>query len=377
MRQLPVLVLFLATSFFGIAQAQLTGLKPEITGAWFNVDQDGHGFNVQALDEDTLLVFWYTYGPDGVSTFLLGVVSDDGAGRYVGTLQRTDGMVFGEFDPETVNREDWGTLTVEFDSCFNGTVSWTSTVDGFPDGSIPIQRLTSTYLFTCVDDPVAGNYAFTFYDEDRSDGNALFLPDGRLFFAGGETGLEFVGSGTWRRSGARNVIIDGTSYEVDLSGDPPLDSEAVSASAVLNVNGMGDLDQIALGSIQFRATYLRDFRRNVGPGALEGSYSIFDEAVGGTPRGEIEVARDGSVTGTLGDGCAIGSGAMLITVPGANQFSLDLVVDDPDPDCAGLDFSGAGFVIDPDDLVNPGDLFTILVSEDIGYASVFRLNRND
>lgn len=378
MRFLLVTILLLAAGVTGTAHAQLAGLKPEVTGTWFNADQDGHGFNIQALSEDSLVVFWYTYGPDGVSTFLLGVLEDDGTGRYVGTLQQTGGMVFGEFDPDTVDREDWGTLTIEFDDCGRGTVSWTSTAEGFPDGSIPIQRLISTHLFTCVDEPVVGNFAFTFLDDEgRSEGNALFLPDGRLFFAGGEEGLEFFGGGTWGRSGQRTVIIDATVYDNDFSGDPPLDSEEVTASAFLDVNGMSDIGVAEAGSARFRATYLRDFRRNVGPGALAGSYTLRDTAIGGASRGEIQVAQNGSVTGTLADDCDIGSGALRITAPGINQFTLDIAVDDADPDCAGLDFSGAGFLIDADDLLHPGDLFTILVSEDLGYASVFRLDRSE
>lgn len=359
-------------------QAQVNELKPEITGSWYNPAQDGHGFNFQALDETTLLVFWYTYDAAGNSTFLLGTLAlDEITGEYTGTLQRTEGMVFGQFDPGTVSRIEWGTLSVAFDGCDRGVADWRSTMAGFPDVTIPIQRLTRTNLFVCIDDPVPGNYAITTLEDDgrRVEGNALVLPNGDLYLAAGEIEMEYVVAGTLRQITSLGLRADGTRYTLTEDGSSPQQTGPFRVPATLNRSGFGGMPEIALPTNAFlRGTPLRDFRRNVPVASLAGSYSLIDTVASAT-LATVDIATDGAVTGSVINGCRLGGGAVTQSLPGTNQFSISILVDDNRSFCADSDLIGAGFSIAPLDGVQPVDIYAILVNEPREYASVFRLDR--
>jgi hypothetical protein len=371
---LIALTLFM-TGWCASAQAQLLGLKPEITGSWYNPSQDGHGFNFQALDENTLLVFWYTYRPDGTSTFLVGTATINELGQYTGTLQITEGMVFGSFDPNDVTRTNWGTMTIEIADCNNATFSWTSTEPGYSGGSIPIQRLTQTSDFACVDSPVAGNYVVSYFDEERVDGVALFLPNGDLYFAVGEIGLDGIGAGAWRQTGRLNMSLDVTLYDMqDVANAPPLPNERFTAGAILNVNGFAGPSQAAVPQGQLRGTHMRDYRRNVTVASLAGTYQLTDTAIS-FPFGTVTIAEDGSITGTAINGCNLDGGLLEQTAPGTNQFAISILVSDSDPICDNSDLIGAGFIVDGEDLIHPNEIFAILENEGREYASYFRFDR--
>lgn len=358
--------------------AQLTGLKPELTGSWYNPAQDGHGFNFQALDDTTLLVFWYTYDGDGNSTFLLGtLLFDEVTGEYAGILQRTDGMVFGDFDPGTVTRTDWGTLSVAFAGCDDATVTWQSSEPDFADVTIPIQRLTRTNLFTCIDDPVTGNYAITTLEDDgrRVEGNALVLPNGDLYLAAGEIEMDYVVAGTLQQITSLGLRADGTRYGLTGDGSSPQETSPFRISAILNRSGFGGSPEIALPTNAFlRGTPLRDFRRNVPVASLAGTYTLIDTVASAT-LATVNIATDGAVTGSVINGCRLGGGEITQSLPGTNQFAISLLVDDNRAFCADSDLIGAGFSIDPLDGVQPVDIYTILVNEARDYASVYRLDR--
>ncbi|MEE4174364.1 MAG: hypothetical protein V2I57_08950 [Xanthomonadales bacterium] len=375
-----LLALSLAGSLSGTleVQAQVNELKAELTGSWYNPAQDGHGFNFQALDETTLLAFWYTYDAAGNSTFLVGTLElDEITGEYAGTLQRTDGMVFGDFDPGTVDRTDWGTLSVAFDGCNSGVAAWQSTMAGFPDVTIPIQRLTRTNLFVCIDDPATGNYAITTLEDDgrRVEGNALVLPNGDLYLAAGESEMDYVVAGTLQQTGTLSLRADGTRYTLTGDGSSPQQTSSFRAVATLNRSGFGGMPEIALPTNAFlRGTPLGDFRRHVPVASLAGSYSLID-TVASYPIATVDIATDGAVTGSLINGCSLGGGAITQSLPGTNQFEISILVDDNRSFCADSDLVGAGFSISPLDGVQPVDIYAILVAEAREYASVYRLDR--
>jgi hypothetical protein len=375
MRLYLIALTLVLTSWCAPLQAQLLGLKPEITGSWYNPSQDGHGFNFQALDENTLLVFWYTYRPDGTSTFLVGTAANNGLDQYTGTLQITEGMEFGSFDPNMLTRTNWGTMTIELAGCNAATFSWTSSEPGYTGGSIPIQRLTQTSDFACVDSPVAGNYVVSYYDEERVDGLALFLPNGDLYFAVGEIVLDGIGAGTWRQTGRLNISLDVTLYDLeDTANSPPLPKERFTAGAILNVNGFAGPSQAAVPQGQLRGTHMRDYRRNVSVASLAGTYQLTDTGIS-FPFGTVTIAADGSVTGTAINGCNLGGGLVEQTAPGTNQFAISILVSDSDPLCDNSDLIGAGYLVDDEDLIHPNELVAILENEDREYASYFRFDR--
>jgi hypothetical protein len=124
-----------------------------VSGNWFNVDQGGSGFQIEATDSidaasglPVMLAIWFTYTPDGSSRNWIYA-----QGTYDPTKATTTLPAFlssgGKFLPNSrpndeVTTNPWGTLTFTFTDCNNGIASWNSIVPGYGSGSLPIVRLT-------------------------------------------------------------------------------------------------------------------------------------------------------------------------------------------------------------------------------------------
>ena len=124
-----------------------------ISGNWFNVDQSGSGFQIEATSTmdaasglPVMLAIWFTYAPDGSSRNWIYA-----QGTYDPTKTTTTLPAFlsagGKFPPtiesSDVTSEPWGTLAFTFTDCNNGVAIWNSIVPGYGSGSLPIVRLTS------------------------------------------------------------------------------------------------------------------------------------------------------------------------------------------------------------------------------------------
>jgi hypothetical protein len=73
------------------------------------------------------------------------------------------GMVWGEFNPNTNVRLDWGTLTITFHDCGNATLEYDSILEyesgeTFGSGQMPLTHLASIDDFRCSDYPLSGIY---------------------------------------------------------------------------------------------------------------------------------------------------------------------------------------------------------------------------
>ena len=122
-----------------------------ITGMWYDPAQSGHGFEIEVLDTGDLALTWFVFAPDGAPLWLTGTGPITGSHA---TVQLYDvvgtGAVFPPaFDPLSIQRQPWGTLTVTFSDCNNGQVNWHSTLPGYSDGSLPIARLTLPAGLSC------------------------------------------------------------------------------------------------------------------------------------------------------------------------------------------------------------------------------------
>jgi len=124
-----------------------------ISGNWFNVDQGGSGFQIEATNAidaasglPVMLAIWFTYTPDGSSRNWIYA-----QGTYDRTKATTTLPAFlsagGKFPPSIqtsdITADPWGTLTFTFIDCDHGIASWNSVVPGYGSGSLPIVRLTS------------------------------------------------------------------------------------------------------------------------------------------------------------------------------------------------------------------------------------------
>ncbi len=133
--------------------ASITGpfkINAGLSGSWFNLDQAGHGLNVEVLDETRTVVYWYTYHTDGTPMFLYMDGTNDG-NSITGRTYYSTGMKFGEFNTEDWELTVWGTTTVTFHDCDNATIEYSGDDPAYGSGTIPMIRLTSVSDLPCAD----------------------------------------------------------------------------------------------------------------------------------------------------------------------------------------------------------------------------------
>lgn len=119
-----------------------------ITGSWFDPAQPGQGIMLQVLPGQRLLVAWLTFDPDGNPAWLLGVGTYSGDTATVASVdQPSGGRWIPGFDPASVVRRDWGSLSFTFDDCNYGRVDFTRT--GSKAGSMNLRRLTQPAGASC------------------------------------------------------------------------------------------------------------------------------------------------------------------------------------------------------------------------------------
>jgi beta-glucanase (GH16 family) len=130
-----------------------SGIGPEYSGSWFNPDQSGHGFSMEfdELEDGSTkaVIYWYTYDDQGNPIFMLGNgVTNDFSLEI--EFESPYGMKYGEFDPDSVVRENGGTARFDFSDPANATFSYTPS--GFssatwghitPVNSLPLVKLFS------------------------------------------------------------------------------------------------------------------------------------------------------------------------------------------------------------------------------------------
>ena len=104
-------------------------------------------FGEQPDGSPLAVIYWYIYDDQGNPIFMLGSGVPDG-NRVEIQFVSPVGMVYGEFDPDTVSREDGGAGVFEFSDNGTGTFSYTPsefTSDRW--GHTPIVALPLTKLF--------------------------------------------------------------------------------------------------------------------------------------------------------------------------------------------------------------------------------------
>lgn len=152
-----------ATDFTPIA------IHPGHTGAWFNPQRDGEGIQVEILDDQRALVFWFSYPPEaegqssgGNSAQIPpqqlwiggdGVIVDNTI--VIDSVVRTRGPSFGpNFDPATVERQPWGRFQLRFRDCQQARLDYQGPA-GFGEGQLELQRLTGNPRIPCGADSSA------------------------------------------------------------------------------------------------------------------------------------------------------------------------------------------------------------------------------
>jgi hypothetical protein len=119
------------------------------SGSWYDRTHAGEGFTVQVLDDGTILVYWFSFGPDGQRRWFFGAGEIADGKLRVDNMMTTRGGIFGApFDPAAVEEVSWGSLELEV-SCDGGTATYASSEAGFGSGQLNIVKLTSMDGLEC------------------------------------------------------------------------------------------------------------------------------------------------------------------------------------------------------------------------------------
>jgi len=126
----------IADLLFYLQDVGATGfsVNPGLTGTWWNAARSGEGFLLEFADQPgqpgvlTMFASFYTYDNMGNQAWLTAQPMEpdlSGVGTTVDvTWVITDGAMWGaDFNKDDVNRTEWGTGSLVFDSCSNGSVS--------------------------------------------------------------------------------------------------------------------------------------------------------------------------------------------------------------------------------------------------------------
>ena len=118
-----------------------------LSAHWYNPERDGEGLVLEVLDEETALLYWFTYDEEGNQRWLLDVGQIDGSEIVFPELTVTRGGRFGpDFDPNQVDLEVVGEASLSFTDCDQG--EFTYSAFGHSE-TIPMERLSQTMAAGC------------------------------------------------------------------------------------------------------------------------------------------------------------------------------------------------------------------------------------
>ena len=162
-------------------------------GAWLDPSHNGEGWVIETLSATQAGVYWFSFTPNGEQAWFLGLGTLTGNRLRIDSMVRSVGTVFGPgFDAGQVNRAPWGTLEFEFSSCNAATVRYTSSQEGYGNGTLNAVRLTTLASATCLDTlrtaQNTGSWSMgTPMPSPQSELAAAVL-DGKIYSAGGFAG---------------------------------------------------------------------------------------------------------------------------------------------------------------------------------------------
>lgn len=289
-------------------------IQPNLSGSWFNPNQDGHGLAVEVLENDLTLIYWYVYQLDGSPMFLITVGNNTG-NTTSGTTYFYSGMKFGEFNPADNTREVWGTTSVTFDKCDTARLTYTANDPAYGSGQIAMQRLTSIAAYACTDTPVHGNYLATLNDSTGfGAGIAIAFENNDLAYLISTDSFYGVALGQWELSGNNHFEFNVSTYS-SFGG-----TELIYGSGTY-IDGVIKAQYTGLG--QFIAAPVSSFQHKLFVADMAGTFDIVnigDSSVIGT----AIVTNRGLIDATTSDGCTLDGS---LSVPN-NKFSQGYIIGD-------------------------------------------------
>lgn len=122
------------------------------SGTWYQPTQSGHGLQVQLIgapDQRQLVAIWFTYA-NGRQVWLLGTGPVQGDQATLAMTITRGGQFPPNFNPASVVRENWGTLTFQGLGSQTARMQWQSSRPGFGNGALDLVRLTTLLDKACL-----------------------------------------------------------------------------------------------------------------------------------------------------------------------------------------------------------------------------------
>lgn len=119
------------------------------TGTWYDPAQSGHGLFVEVLPGNQVLAYWFTFDADGRQAWFGGVGPIQGNRAVLQTIRAEHGRFIPDFDPAEIQYTEFGTLTLQFDSCREGEVQF-NLPGTFGTGTMRLVRLTEPVGTACA-----------------------------------------------------------------------------------------------------------------------------------------------------------------------------------------------------------------------------------
>lgn len=124
------------------------------TGIWDQVDHESQGIALQVIeqfdDSRRAVGYWYTYGADRKTAWFMGIgeLVDDRIEFEL--FDSTDVGFLQSDEPGDESVQSIGTMTIDFDSCVSGTVSYLTTHEEVGSGSFEIERILEIMNTHCT-----------------------------------------------------------------------------------------------------------------------------------------------------------------------------------------------------------------------------------
>ena len=120
-----------------------------LSGSWYDPAHSGEGYVLEVLFNRQVLVYWFSFDPEGNRRWFFGVGEIQGDKIVFSEMSTTSGGIFGDaFDPDDVIVSPWGSLELELE-CKSGTASFAPTEAGFPPGTLDLTHLTFLQGLSC------------------------------------------------------------------------------------------------------------------------------------------------------------------------------------------------------------------------------------
>ena len=309
------------------------------TGSWFNPAAAGHGVNLEILSPTQAALAWYTFDPQGNPIFLVGAGAIAG-NRITANVVQARGMQFGSFAP-AATLTPWGTLELTFADCGSGTLSWTSAVPGYANGTQPLARLTGLAALDCGKRPASGLYSgFLAPNTGGQVGLTGLLDEGGNFYglANDQSAIYFGSYAT-----------DGTTFTLAGTAVAVAGFQFPGGATTASFPGSGtfrERDSItfattnAIASGTVSLLYDIRYERDSSLARIAGTYS---GTVGPGQTLSLTVAPSGQLSGQATNGCRF-DGTITANTPAYNAYAARVSISS----CTGADgaYEGVATLID-------------------------------